>query len=266
MRTIHESSVPASAEPAPGDRDRRRRRWRSSPNSGERWASSGAPASQDACAVGISMTQIHVLTLLEHHGEMPMSRLADMLDVSFSNATGLIDRMEENGFVERVRVRGPARRLRPAGRARPRGARTRSSSCATTLMRPPARAAGPEQLARVSVAHGRPPDSDRRRGRGGLRPVAPMTTSGIRGPVDGIGIRGQGSRSPRRPSAAMRRRSARTRRSGSRHRAKIEILFAILLGLFLARSTRRSSAPRCRRSSPTSAATSSTPGSSRSTC
>jgi DNA-binding MarR family transcriptional regulator len=35
---------------------------------------------------------------------MPMSRIADLLDVSLSNATGLIDRMEEKGFVERVRV------------------------------------------------------------------------------------------------------------------------------------------------------------------
>ncbi len=33
-----------------------------------------------------------------------MSRLADLLDVSLSNATGLIDRMEERGLVERVRV------------------------------------------------------------------------------------------------------------------------------------------------------------------
>ena len=33
-----------------------------------------------------------------------MSRLAELLDVSFSNATGIIDRMEERGLVERVRV------------------------------------------------------------------------------------------------------------------------------------------------------------------
>jgi DNA-binding MarR family transcriptional regulator len=33
-----------------------------------------------------------------------MNRLADLLDVSFSNATGLVDRMEERGLVERVRV------------------------------------------------------------------------------------------------------------------------------------------------------------------
>ena len=40
---------------------------------------------------GISMTQLHVMHLLDHHGEMPMSRLAEMLDVSLSNGTGLID-------------------------------------------------------------------------------------------------------------------------------------------------------------------------------
>jgi DNA-binding MarR family transcriptional regulator len=53
---------------------------------------------------GISMTHLHILWLLEHHGDITMSRLADLLDVSFSNATGLIDRMEERGLVERVRV------------------------------------------------------------------------------------------------------------------------------------------------------------------
>lgn len=52
----------------------------------------------------VSLTQMHVLWLLQHHGEIPMSRLADLLDVSLSNATGLIDRMEEHGLIERVRV------------------------------------------------------------------------------------------------------------------------------------------------------------------
>ena len=52
----------------------------------------------------LSMTHVHVLWLLEHHGAMPMSRLADLLDVSLSNATGLVDRMEERGLVERSRV------------------------------------------------------------------------------------------------------------------------------------------------------------------
>jgi DNA-binding MarR family transcriptional regulator len=52
----------------------------------------------------VSLGHMHVLWLLQHHGEMPMNRLADLLGVSFSNATGLIDRMEERGLIERVRV------------------------------------------------------------------------------------------------------------------------------------------------------------------
>jgi DNA-binding MarR family transcriptional regulator len=52
----------------------------------------------------VSMSQMHVLWLLQHHGELPMSKLAVLLDVSLSNATGIIDRMAEHGLVERVRV------------------------------------------------------------------------------------------------------------------------------------------------------------------
>jgi MarR family transcriptional regulator, organic hydroperoxide resistance regulator len=52
----------------------------------------------------VSMGQLHVLWLLQHHGSMPMSRLAELVGVSLSNATGIIDRMEEHGLVERVRV------------------------------------------------------------------------------------------------------------------------------------------------------------------
>ena len=53
---------------------------------------------------GISMTQIHVLRQLEQHGTMSMSRIAELLDVSLSSATGIIDRMAEHGLVERTRV------------------------------------------------------------------------------------------------------------------------------------------------------------------
>jgi DNA-binding MarR family transcriptional regulator len=52
----------------------------------------------------VSLSHMHVLWLLQHHGSMTMSRLADLLDVSLSNATGIIDRMEEKGLIERVRV------------------------------------------------------------------------------------------------------------------------------------------------------------------
>ena len=53
---------------------------------------------------GVSMTHMHVMWLLQHHGDLSMSHLAELLDVSFSNATGIIDRMEERGLVERMRV------------------------------------------------------------------------------------------------------------------------------------------------------------------
>jgi DNA-binding MarR family transcriptional regulator len=53
---------------------------------------------------GVSMTHMHVMWLLQHHGDLPMSRMAELLDVSFSSATGIVDRMEEKGLVERVRV------------------------------------------------------------------------------------------------------------------------------------------------------------------
>jgi DNA-binding MarR family transcriptional regulator len=52
----------------------------------------------------VSLSHLHVLWLLQHQGALAMSRLAELLDVSLSNATGIIDRMEEKGLVERVRV------------------------------------------------------------------------------------------------------------------------------------------------------------------
>jgi DNA-binding MarR family transcriptional regulator len=72
---------------------------------------------------GISMTHLHILWVLEHHGDLPMSHLAELLDVSVSNATGLIDRMEERGLVERFRV--PDDRRVVIVRASAEGARQR---------------------------------------------------------------------------------------------------------------------------------------------
>jgi len=54
--------------------------------------------------LGISMAQLHIMYTLKRDGVMTMSRLADVLGVSLSNASGLVDRMEERGFVERHRV------------------------------------------------------------------------------------------------------------------------------------------------------------------
>jgi len=54
--------------------------------------------------LGISMAQFHIAVTLQRNGIMPMSRLAELLGVSLSNASGLIDRLEERGYVERTRV------------------------------------------------------------------------------------------------------------------------------------------------------------------
>lgn len=60
--------------------------------------------SQQLVRAGVSMAHLHVMWLLKRHGDLSMGRLAELLDVSLSNASGLIDRMVERGLVERVRV------------------------------------------------------------------------------------------------------------------------------------------------------------------
>jgi DNA-binding MarR family transcriptional regulator len=61
-------------------------------------------ASERLLRLGISMAQLNILYTLQRSGDMTMSQIADGLNVSDSNATGLIDRIEERGFVERTRV------------------------------------------------------------------------------------------------------------------------------------------------------------------
>ena len=61
-------------------------------------------SSERLVRMGISMAQLHIMYTLQRSGEMPMSRLAEVLQVSLSSATGLIDRIEERGFVERTGV------------------------------------------------------------------------------------------------------------------------------------------------------------------
>jgi 4'-phosphopantetheinyl transferase len=61
-------------------------------------------SSERVLRLGISMAQLNILYTLQRNGEMPMSRLAELLNVSLSSATGLIDRIEERGYVERTRV------------------------------------------------------------------------------------------------------------------------------------------------------------------
>jgi DNA-binding MarR family transcriptional regulator len=70
----------------------------------------------------LSKLHLHVLMLLDHHGTLPMSRLASLVDVSVSNITGIVDRLEQHGMVERVREERDRRlvlvRATPTGTAR----------------------------------------------------------------------------------------------------------------------------------------------------
>jgi DNA-binding MarR family transcriptional regulator len=103
---------------------------------------------------GISMTHLHILWVLDHHGDLPMSRLAELLDVSLSNATGLIDRMEERGLIERSRV--PDDRRVVIVRASAEGARQRDEIEALKQdgMRSILERLTPDQLTRIHGAIG----------------------------------------------------------------------------------------------------------------
>ena len=53
-------------------------------------------------AHGLSIVGFQVLALLEMHGGMPMTRLADELGVALPNATGIVSRLVERGIVARA--------------------------------------------------------------------------------------------------------------------------------------------------------------------
>jgi DNA-binding MarR family transcriptional regulator len=69
----------------------------------------------------LSLIHLHVLTVLEADGPLPMSKLAETLDVSDASATGIVGRMEERGLVERTHAEADRRvvlvRATPAGDA-----------------------------------------------------------------------------------------------------------------------------------------------------
>ncbi len=69
----------------------------------------------------VSLTHLHVLTVLRSEGPLPVGELAGALDVSVASATGIVSRMVERGLVERTRS-GDDRRvvtvsLAPGGQA-----------------------------------------------------------------------------------------------------------------------------------------------------
>jgi len=59
------------------------------------------PAGGPGDATGLSPAQCHVLHLIEPGHPLPMRTLAETLSCDASNVTGLVDRLEERGLVER---------------------------------------------------------------------------------------------------------------------------------------------------------------------
>lgn len=57
----------------------------------------------------LSLVHLNVLTAIEAEGPLPMSRLAEAMDVSDASATGIVDRMEKRGLVERRHGTGDRR-------------------------------------------------------------------------------------------------------------------------------------------------------------
>lgn len=51
----------------------------------------------------VSLAHLNVLILLEANGPMSMGHVAEALDISVASATGVVDRMESRGLVERRR-------------------------------------------------------------------------------------------------------------------------------------------------------------------
>ena len=58
---------------------------------------------EQGCFRTISSTQRHVLLLLDSEGPMTMGRIAELLDVSLPNVTGIVERMVDHGLVARIR-------------------------------------------------------------------------------------------------------------------------------------------------------------------
>jgi DNA-binding MarR family transcriptional regulator len=61
-----------------------------------------------------SMVHLNVLFILEADGALPMRGLAEAMDVSQASATGIVDRMEQRGLVERQRDPDDRRVIRVA--------------------------------------------------------------------------------------------------------------------------------------------------------
>src|SRR5437762_7149287 len=92
-----------------------------------------------AAEFDLSPTQVHVLRLLEPGTAVPMGRLAGGLGCDASNITGVVDRLEARGLVERTACPHD-RRIRMV-RLTPRGAEIRARIVAR-MAEPPEPIAG----------------------------------------------------------------------------------------------------------------------------
>jgi DNA-binding MarR family transcriptional regulator len=62
----------------------------------------------------LSLVHLNVMNVLDTDGPLPMRLLADSLDVSRASATGIVDRMEQRGLVDRTRDERDRRVVRVA--------------------------------------------------------------------------------------------------------------------------------------------------------
>jgi MarR family transcriptional regulator, organic hydroperoxide resistance regulator len=83
---------------------------------------------------GLSPVQCHLLHLIEPDEPLPMSRLARVLQCDASNVTGLIDRLEQRGIVERRP--SPADRRVKVVQLTPTGSRLRAQLLRRMTARP----------------------------------------------------------------------------------------------------------------------------------
>jgi DNA-binding MarR family transcriptional regulator len=79
------------------------------------------PISATCARLDLSAPQIHLLLSLGHDGALPMGDLARRVAVTEKTITGLVDRLERDGLVERARTSADRRVVRV--KLTPRGSR-----------------------------------------------------------------------------------------------------------------------------------------------
>ncbi len=77
---------------------------------------------KNLATIGLSVTELRILKLLSLHGPSPMARFASEFYMTPASVTGIVDRLEGDGLVERERVSADRRvihvRITQRGRER----------------------------------------------------------------------------------------------------------------------------------------------------